>query len=68
LVTPTTQAGGRSPRTGQTKNQLYAIAGRGINTQGNVQPPIYETSKPNGKGLLTKIFKNQQHTRQSTLQ
>lgn len=50
---PGTAVGGqRSPRTsGNIKNQFYGVHGRGMNIQGG-------QTDQNGKGILTKIFKN----------
>lgn len=45
----------RSPR-GQIKGQFYAVHGRGMSIQNNTDP-----NSAQAKGILTKIFKNQQN-------
>jgi len=53
-VNPSSAGGQRSPRTsGNIKNQFYAVHGRGMNLNGA------EGQTTGHKGILTKIFKNQ---------
>ena len=60
---PGTAGAGRSPRTGgSVKNQFYAVHGRGMSIQNNGNLGAEHQSQPTStKGILTKIFKNQQN-------